>query len=90
MAAEDQDTTESNTGKTTLQLVVLAISMFIFAVFVMPPIYTLFCEITGLNGKTKGKYEAVEAEIDTTRTVRVQFVASNNAEMPWKFEPEVF
>jgi cytochrome c oxidase assembly protein subunit 11 len=26
--------------------------MFVFAVFIMPPIYDVFCEITGFNGTT--------------------------------------
>lgn len=67
------------------------VSMFCFAVFVMPPMYDLFCEVTGLNGKTGGPYEAsVNANgVDTSRTIRVQFLATNNEGMPWEFEPTV-
>ena len=61
--------------------------MFLFAVFVLPPLYDLFCEITGIGGRTDGKYEAVEVRVDTSRQVEVQFVATNNAEMPWDFYP---
>ena len=75
---------------TVTRLAVLAVGMFVFAVWVMPPIYTLFCEITGLNGKTSGRVEAVEAEVDTSRVVTVQFVAVNNENMAWDFKPEVF
>lgn len=53
----------------------------------MPPLYILFCEITGLNGKTGGPYTAVEARVDTERSIRVQFVATNNENMPWEFRP---
>lgn len=72
-----------------LKLGVLGIGMFAFAIWVMPPIYDVFCEITGLNGKTGGPYQAVSAEVDTSRTITVQFVATNNEGMPWEFSPEV-
>lgn len=66
-----------------------AIGMFVFALWIMPPMYDVFCEITGLNGKTGGRYEASELQqIDTTRTINVQFVAINNDDMPWQFRPE--
>jgi len=61
--------------------------MFAFAVFLMPPLYDAFCELTGLGGKTGGPYRATEAGIDESRTVKVQFIATNNGEMPWDFEP---
>lgn len=63
--------------------------MFFFAIFVLPPIYDVFCEVTGLGGKTGGQYVAVDAGVDKGRTIRVQFVATNNGAMPWLFEPKV-
>ena len=69
------------------KLLAIAVAMFLFAVFVLPPLYDLFCEITGIGGRTDGKYEAVEVRVDTSRQVEVQFVATNNAEMPWDFYP---
>lgn len=77
----------SDTRKVTLKLTATVIAMFVFAVFIMPPIYDVFCDITGLNGKTGGQYEAVSAEINRDRTVKVQFLATNNESMPWRFEP---
>ena len=59
--------------------------MFMFAIFVLPPLYDLFCEITGIGGKTDGAYTAVAVEVDTSRDIEVQFVATNNATMPWDF-----
>ncbi len=72
-----------------IKLGALGFAMFAFAVWVMPPLYDVLCEITGLNGKTGGRYEAVSAGVDTSRTVTVQFLASNNEGMPWVFGPEV-
>ena len=79
----------SENSKVTIKLLALAASMLGFAVFVMPPLYNAFCEITGLNGKTGQKYEAVPAAVDRERVVTVQFVASNNENMPWRFKPSV-
>ena len=43
---------DSRTGqrKQTVLLLVLAVGMFGFA-FALVPLYNLFCEVTGLNGK---------------------------------------
>ena len=30
----------------------IVVGMFCFAVFIMPPLYDVFCEVTGLNGKS--------------------------------------
>lgn len=69
-----------------------ATAMFLFAIFVMPPLYDVFCEVTGIGGKTGGRYEAdvAVAGVDTSRTVKVQFVATNNGEMDWVFRPTVY
>ena len=56
----------------------------------MPPLYDLFCEVTGLNGKIGGPFSATEnIGVDTSRTVRVQFLATNNENMPWEFRPSI-
>ena len=65
------------------------VGMFVFG-FAMVPLYNVFCEITGINGKTGGRYESTEvAEADMSRTVKVQFLASNGPGMTWKFRPVV-
>ena len=79
---------------TLARMLLLAALMFAFAMWVLPPLYTLFCEVTGLNGKTGSQYDdtyqAIIAEIDKSRSIEVQFVAVNNEGMPWLFKPEVF
>lgn len=65
------------------------VGMFAFG-FAMVPLYDVFCEITGINGKTAGRYEVTEvAEADQSRTVTVQFLASNGPGMSWTFRPAV-
>lgn len=68
--------------------VVVAV-MFAFG-FMLVPLYDVFCEVTGLNGKTSGQYtgELVTDVSENARTVTVQFVANRNANLPWHFSPE--
>ncbi len=73
-----------------LKLSAAVVMMFVFAIWVMPPMYDLFCEVTGLNGKTGERYEVVDADgVDRSRTIKVQFLASNNEGMPWSFYPKI-
>lgn len=73
-----------------IKLVLASVLMFAFAVFAMPPLYSLFCEITGVGLQPAERYQAVSEEVDTSRTVLVQFLASNAANMPWEFYPKKF
>lgn len=73
-----------------LKLAIIPVLMFGFG-FVLVPIYDVFCDITGLNGKT-GRIEESEIDVslvDTSRTIEVRFLASTNAGLPWAFEPLV-
>ena len=56
--------------------------------FALVPLYDIFCEITGLNGKTGVVEEsAVPDTVDTTREITVEFVANVNSALPWEFRP---
>ena len=75
--------------KTVRQMLLIVVGMFGFG-FALVPLYDVFCDITGLNGKTSDTaYEAVDVVVDTSRTVKIQFVATNNENMPWEFKPTV-
>jgi cytochrome c oxidase assembly protein subunit 11 len=59
-------------------------------VFAMVPLYNVFCEITGINGKvvvSEALYESVE--VDPNRTVTVEFITTINRGMPWQFKSTV-
>lgn len=74
--------------KTVGKLSIVVVAMFAFVFVVMVPLYNVLCDALGINGKTSGeRYQVVEAGIDTSREIRIQFVANNNAEMPWEFRP---
>jgi len=58
--------------------------------FAMVPIYDVFCDWTGLNGRTaEGPAAVVDDQADTERLVTVEFVANLNENLPWEFRPEV-
>lgn len=80
---------DNSTPVLCVKLGATVVGMFIFAIFIMPPMYTLFCDITGLNGKTGGKYDITENTygVDMSREIKVQFIANNNEDMPWEFRP---
>ncbi len=68
-------------------LLVLCVGMFGFA-FALVPLYDVFCELTGLNGKTSDRavYAKPVSPI-TDRQVTVQFLAHVGNGMPWEFRP---
>ena len=73
-----------------LKLAMIPVLMFGFG-FALVPLYDVFCDITGLNGKT-GRIEAAEIDstaIDTSRTIKVSFLANTSNGLPWSFEPLV-
>lgn len=71
------------------RLLLTVIGMFAFG-FALVPLYDVFCDITGFNGRfTDGQAAANMKAVDTTRTVNVQFITRVNQGMPWGFEPEV-
>jgi cytochrome c oxidase assembly protein subunit 11 len=80
---------DNSTPVLCVKLSAMVVGMFIFAIFIMPPLYVLFCDITGLNGKTAGPYDITQNTygVDTSREIKVQFIANNNEQMPWEFRP---
>lgn len=71
-------------------LLLTVAGMFAFAVFAMPPIYRVFCELTGLNGKPVAATASAGAALrpDLARRVTVEFVTSVDAGLPWQFSGE--
>jgi cytochrome c oxidase assembly protein subunit 11 len=72
------------------RLAVVVLAMFGFG-FALVPLYDVFCDITGINGKT-GRIAAEQAlagSVDENRLVTVEFLASVNSDLPWEFRPLV-
>jgi len=73
-----------------VRLAVVVLAMFGFG-FALVPLYDVFCDITGINGKT-GRIElekALSQGVDNDRLVTVEFLASVNSGLPWEFQPMV-
>ena len=71
------------------KLALSAVAMFGFG-FALVPLYNIICDITGLNGKTNTEavaLSAVQGEVDASRTVTVEFLATTNVTAPWQFAP---
>ncbi len=77
-----------NEYKTTAsKLLLVALAMFAFG-FALVPLYDVFCDITGLNGKTYAVAAVTDGmKADRGRRVTVEFVANINRNFPWEFRP---
>jgi len=89
--AEQDDSRQQerpSNSKVIKKLVLVVFTMFGFG-FALVPLYDVFCDITGLNGKTNDVGVAYANDgIDTSRTVKVQFITRMAKGIPWQFEPE--
>jgi cytochrome c oxidase assembly protein subunit 11 len=73
----------------TMKRWVMLITIMAAFGFIMVPLYNVFCDITGLNGKVDLTVaSAVEGGVDFSREITVEFVVNNNEKMPWKFKPK--
>ena len=80
-------TDKVDNSKIITRLLVAVVVMFGFG-FAMVPLYDVFCDITGLNGKTGSQASLSDTmKVDTSREITVEFIASLNEEMPWEFRP---
>ena len=72
------------------RLGIAAVLMFGFG-FAMVPLYDVFCDITGINGKTGriAQEEALSQKVDEDRLVTVEFLATVHSDLPWEFRPMV-
>jgi cytochrome c oxidase assembly protein subunit 11 len=70
-----------------LRLLLVVVAMFGFG-FALVPIYEVMCQALGINGKTSGSAYEGDQITNTARKVRVQFLATNSAEMVWEFLPK--
>lgn len=70
------------------KLVGVAALMFGFG-FALVPLYQVICEITGMNGFVSNRVaeNADVVEVDRSREITVEFVATVNNQGPWEFRP---
>jgi len=83
-----------------LLIKLLAVIALAFAFgFAMVPLYDVFCQVTGLNGKTGAKPGSLgtsgiskpvttpPSSIDSSRTVTVEFMGTVMPGLPWEMTP---
>ena len=72
--------------KVVKRLVLVAVGMFGFG-FAMWPIYEVFCDITGLGGRSIQIAENSEGAQGSDREIQIRFLATTNSALPWVFQP---
>lgn len=77
------------TTRTAGKLAIVAMAMFGFG-YALVPLYNVFCDITGLNGKTGtiAQEEASKLVTDINRLVTVEFDTNVNGALPWTFQAQ--
>jgi len=84
--SEDNINKKENIKKSTIKYSIIALLMFGFG-FALSPLYTLFCSVTGINGKTiNAKNEVVNVDVDISREIKVRFTTSVHTDLPWQFK----
>jgi cytochrome c oxidase assembly protein subunit 11 len=74
--------------KKTIVLSLFAVILMFGFSFALVPLYRVVCKVTGLNGGVN------VAEINTTfaanakRQITIQFLTTNNENLPWEFYPK--
>ena len=79
-------------SRTTRKSLLVVVGMFGFG-FALIPLYSVICDVFGLNGRfidlektEQAEYVAnVEKRVDNTRTVRVEFLTTLNQKLNWEF-----
>ena len=79
----------SDNAKLIRSLLLFVTGMIAFTFVVLPPLYDVFCEVTGLGGRTNRAAATVEETTVADRNVRLEFVTTVNQYAPWEFSSEL-
>ena len=77
----------NNGSKKTLTKLIIAVPLMFAFGFALVPLYDVFCEVTGLNGKVFQSEYSENLVIEDGRSISLQFISTNNENMPWTFQP---
>jgi cytochrome c oxidase assembly protein subunit 11 len=85
---ENQDKNQSMKANRRLvpRLVLMAVAMFGFG-FAMVPLYGVFCDITGLGGRSVQVADGTSGVQASDREVQIRFLATTHSDLPWQFQP---
>ncbi|MGK0249920.1 MAG: cytochrome c oxidase assembly protein subunit 11 [Oleispira sp.] len=87
-SSTDQDARQQGKKRSFWSLILMSVAMFGFA-FALVPLYDVFCDLTGINGKTANTPTKQSQRIVSGRKVTVEFVAYISPGMQWTFEPQI-
>lgn len=79
------ETSKKSNTRVVVQLGLLAAAMVAFVFVGLVPMYNWICEVTGIGGRTTGPTAELLSEVDESRDIRVQFMASAERDMPFEF-----
>lgn len=74
------------TRRLAVRLALMAVAMFGFG-YAMVPLYGVFCDITGLGGRSVNVAANADGQQVSDRQVQIRFLATTHSGLPWQFEP---
>jgi len=84
----DKKILEQKNRKVILKLLGVILGMTEFA-FALVPLYNIFCDVTGINGKTGSQVIAdVDMQEITSREISLEFIATRAKDEGLKFRPK--
>ena len=73
-------------AKLVRRLLFIVVGMFAFG-FALVPLYDVFCDLTGLNGRTVKRADiGIQTLVDNSRNIRVEFVTMNKTGLQTNFK----
>ncbi len=82
----DKSIKNKNNQQLVVKLVSVVVLMFLFG-FALVPLYDVFCDLTGINGRRFEQSTEQVSALDTSRVIHLQFTTSVSPDMPWRFSP---
>lgn len=83
--AHNDSSNRSSDRNLIAQLLLVVAGAFAFGVFVLPPLYDVFCEVTGFGGRTNAEAVAAIEAPDLSREIRIEFVTTTNEYAQFEF-----
>ncbi|AJY50551.1 MULTISPECIES: cytochrome c oxidase assembly protein [Halomonadaceae] len=86
---ESREQNQVGVRRTVIRTMAVLVGMFAFA-FALVPLYDVFCQITGINGKVDATAQSiVHEEVDESRYINVQFITRGSPGLPWQMSVEM-
>jgi len=80
----DRDNKSISSNALAARLILMTVGMFGFG-FAMVPVYDIFCEVTGLGGRTNTVPADIQVSVISERQIRLGFDTTVNQYAPWTF-----